>query len=90
MEIYEASGRDIGKVENKKVSDFVTVSETFLNGAREKALDAWKNVCDDIVQMQNMSDLNVLRDTKNKIPIKTIATQIDLLQRRKIYLKICL
>ena len=89
MEIYEASGRDIGKVETKKVSDFVTVSETFLN-AQEKSLDAWKNVCDDIVQMQNVSDLNVLKeDTKNKIPIKTIATQIDLLEeKRKIYLKI--
>ena len=84
MEIYEASGRDIGKVETKKVSDFVTVSETFLNGAQEKSLDAWKNVCDDIVQMQNVSDLNVLKeDTKNKIPIKTIATQIDLLEEKR-------
>ena len=80
MKAYLDANRDIKSVDPEALKGLRRGSNNFFSQAKEKLQDAWKSLCKDIVEVQNLPDLETLEQievnrrhvTKIKSLLKTI------------------
>lgn len=73
MKAYSDANRDIKSVDPEAFKELRRGSNSFFSQAKEKLQDAWKSLCEDIVEVQNLPDLETLEQVEvNKRHVRKI------------------
>ena len=81
MKAYLDANRDIKSVDPEALKGLRRESNSFFSQAKEKLQDAWKSLCKDIVEVQNLPDLETLEqievNRRHVTKIKSLLTTIE-------------